>query len=88
MSDSFDRSFGLVIAFLLPGFLVVLGAALVSPAVATWLLQEPAANAGIGGFFYVIRSSLAAGRVASAVRWLLIDSLLHRLGLTPPRLNF
>ncbi len=88
MSDSLDRSFGLVIAFLLPGFLVVLGAALVSPAVATWLLQEPAANCGIGGFFYVILSSLAAGMVASAVRWLLIDCLLHRVGMTPPRLNF
>jgi hypothetical protein len=88
MSDSLDRTFGLVIAFLLPGFLVVLGGALVSPAVATWLSQEPAVNVGIGGFFYVILSSLAAGMVASAVRWLVVDSLLHRLGLRPPRLNF
>jgi hypothetical protein len=88
MSGSLDRTFGLMIAFLLPGFVVVLGVAFVSPAVANWLSQEPAPSAGLGGFVYVVMSSLAAGMMASAIRWLTIDTLLHGLGLRPPELDF
>ena len=88
MSGSLDRSFGLVIAFLLPGFTIVLGVAVLSPTVATWLSQEPTPNTGLGGFVYVVMSSLAAGMIASAVRWLIVDPMMHRLGLKPPVLDF
>lgn len=88
MTDSFDRSFGLAIAFLLPGFLVVLGTTALSPTIANWLSQEPTPKASLGGFFYIVLCSLAAGLIASAVRWIVIDSLLHRTGLTRPHLDF
>ncbi len=88
MIDSLDRSFGLVIAFLLPGFLILLGTASLLPTVAGWLSQNPEPTPSVGGFLYVVLASLALGLIASAVRWLLIDSLLHQTGLVRPRLDF
>src|SRR5262245_51021936 len=88
MTDSLHRSFGLIIAFLLPGFLFVLGIAALSPTVAIWLSHEPSPEPTFGGFFYVFLCSLTAGLIASAMRWLIIDALMQRLGVKAPRLNF
>jgi hypothetical protein len=88
MNDSLDRSFGLVIAFLLPGFLGVVGLGLLSPTLAGWLSGASAGEPGLGAFLYVGLLSLAVGMIASAVRWLVIDTLHHWTGLKRPTLNF
>ena len=86
MNDSLDRSFGLVIAFLLPGFISVLGIMALSPTVASWLSSSTALSPTIGNMAvsYVVLCSLGTGLIASAFRWLLIDSLMHRTGLRRP----
>ena len=86
--SSFDRNFGLLIAFILPGFVSLAGASRFSPTIANWMTVAPQADPSVGGFLYVALGSLAAGMIASAFRWLLIDSLHHRRGLHPPNLNF
>jgi hypothetical protein len=81
-----DSSFGLTIAYLLPGFTMLCGVAVVSPAVRTWLGASAANAPSLGGFLYVTIGSLTAGLILSAIRWLLLDTLHHRTGLTlPPR---
>lgn len=83
-----DRNFGLLIAFILPGFVSLAGASYFSPTIAGWMTVAPQADPSVGGFLYVALGSLAAGMIASAFRWLVIDTLHHRQGLHPPTLDF
>lgn len=87
MKDVSAQNFGYLIAFVLPGFLIVLSAAQVSPVVEHWLETGPKAGSTaltVGGFLYVTLASVAAGIVASTLRWLVIDSLHHVTGIPPP----
>jgi hypothetical protein len=88
MSDSLQKSFGLVIAYVLPGFIVVAGLSWHWPALATWLRAEPTLAPTMGEFLYVVMASLGAGLIASAIRWALIDALHHATGLPAPRIDF
>lgn len=88
MPTSFDRSFGLLIAFILPGFVSLAGASRFSPTIAGWMTISPQLDSSMSGFLYVALGSLAAGMIASAFRWLLIDTLHHRYGVPAPDLDF
>jgi hypothetical protein len=83
-----ERNFGLVIAFLLPGFVCLAGAARFSPTIAGWMSLAPTSDPTVVGFLYVLLASIGAGLVASAVRWAIIDTVHHRTGLPPPNLDF
>jgi hypothetical protein len=83
-----DRNFGLLIAFILPGFVSLAGASHYSPTIAGWMTVPPQADPSVGGFLYVALGSLAAGMIASAFRWLIIDAMHHRRGLVAPKLDF
>ena len=87
-SDSLERNFGLVIAFLLPGFVCLAGAARFSPTIAGWMSLAPTSDPTVVGFLYVLLASIGAGLVASAVRWAIIDTVHHRTGLPPANLDF
>lgn len=88
MKESPERIFGLLIAYLVPGFACLAGASRFSPTIATWMSVAPANAPTVGGFLYVAVGSLAAGLVVNAVRWALVDTLLHITGLAPPNLDF
>lgn len=84
------QNFGYLIAFVLPGFLIVLGVAQVSPVVERWLETAPQSDSTaptVGGFLYVTLASVAAGIVASTLRWLVIDSVHHATGILRPAWN-
>jgi hypothetical protein len=85
--DTFDRSFGLVIAFLLPGFIIIGGLAPLVPEFARWLAQDSTAPT-FGGFSYAVLASLLSGLVISSMRWFVIDALWHRTGLERPEFDF
>jgi hypothetical protein len=87
-NDSLDRSFGLVIAFLIPGFICLGAASRFSPTIAGWMSIAPTTDPTVGGFLYVILASIGAGLVASAIRWLVIDTIHHRMGLRQPDWDF
>ena len=80
------RNFGLVIAYLLPGFVFLFGLSFQSPIVRGWLVGGQSAT--VGGFLYSTLGALAAGLICSTVRWLLIDALHHRTGITRPNWNY
>lgn len=88
MGELSVRNFGLLIAYLIPGFLALWGLSFVSPAVAEWLRGAGTTGPTVGGFLYVLLASVAAGMTVSAVRWAVVDRAHAMTGLHRPQLNF
>ena len=82
-----DKNFGIIIAYLLPGFVVVNGISAASPTVAQWLAAPPHIPS-VSGFLYVGLGSLGAGLTISAVRWMLLDSIHAWTGIAGPDFDF
>lgn len=81
-------NFGLLIAYLVPGFVTLWGLRSWFPAIDSWMDAPPAEAPTVGGFLYVTLGSTAAGLVVSAVRWAVVDHLYHCTGIPAPRWNF
>lgn len=84
MSELSGRNFGLLIAYIVPGFVVLWGLSYFSATVSSWIGVSHNGSPTVAGFLYVTVASLAAGLVASAVRWALVDTLHHATGVSPP----
>jgi hypothetical protein len=87
MKDISPGSFGVLIAFVLPGFGVLWGVSYFSPTVHLWLSGE-GATPTIGGFMFGTLASVAAGVTVSTVRWLVIDKIHHWTGIRQPPWDF
>jgi hypothetical protein len=86
-----DRNFGLVVAYLIPGFLSLWGLGFIDHRVEAWLAGPVDSGPTVGGVLYVTIASLGLGMLMSAVRWAIIDQLHHATGLrrpTKPDLQF
>jgi hypothetical protein len=83
-----NQNFGLIIAYLLPGFVALWGVSYFSPTVAGWIAVSQRDGPTVAGFMYVTLASLAAGVTVSAVRWAVIDQLHHATGVVPPAWKF
>jgi hypothetical protein len=83
-----NQNFGLIIAYLLPGFVSLWGVSYFSPTVASWIAASQQGSPSVAGFMYVTLASLAAGVTASAVRWSILDHLHHATGIVPPVWKF
>jgi hypothetical protein len=90
MKDITGKNFGVVIAFLLPGFLLLYGISLSFEDVATWLVTTEASDntVTVGGFLYASLASLSLGLMISAVRWLIVDHALRLTGIRDPGIKF
>jgi hypothetical protein len=88
MQEVHNGNFGLAIAYLLPGFVVVVGVSLFLRSVRAWLSPDAAQAPTVGGFLYVTLASLAAGMTVSAVRWAVIDTVHKWTGLRRPDWNY
>ena len=75
MRELNSGNFGLVIAYLLPGFVALLGVSFFSEPVQTWFSVSPVALPTVGGFLYVTLGSLSAGVIVSTVRWATVDTI-------------
>ena len=77
MKDFSDKTFGLIIAFWLPGFLCLWGLFYVSMNQDSWLqIANSSENAKIGSFLYATVASLALGLLLNGVRWATVDQFL------------
>lgn len=83
------RSFGLLIAYVLPGFTLLCGLATVFEPLRLWLLgSDPRSSTlAIGGVLYITAASVVAGMMLNALRWAVIDTAHHATGLTRPVWN-
>ena len=88
MSDLTGKNFGLLIAYVLPGFVALWGVGRFSKTVDSWITASQQHAPTVGGFLYVTLASLALGLTVSAVRWATIDTLHHKTGIKPPSLEF
>jgi hypothetical protein len=88
MTEWTDKNFGVVIAYLLPGFVALWGVSYFSPTVASWISVSQQGAPTVAGVCYVTLASLAAGLIASAVRWVIVDSMHHATGLVAPAWSF
>lgn len=87
MEDRLQQSFGLVIAYLLPGLVVTHVAGIYWPIWGSWLAVPPA-NTTFGGFLHIALASLAVGLTVSALRWAVVDSLHQHTGIPLPAFDF
>lgn len=87
MSELSARNFGLVIAYVVPGFVALWGLSYLSESLRLWLVGSQAAGPNVGSFLYVLLASVALGLTASAVRWAVLDSIHHMTGVAAPRWN-
>lgn len=68
-----SKGFGLVIAFLLPGVVGLYALSYAEPAIRDWFGLAATQQASVGGFLFVVVSSLGAGVFLSGLRWLVLD---------------
>ena len=77
--------FGLLVAILIPGFIGLTGVTPLAPVIAGWLNPVSLGDNGFGPPVYAVLAATACGMILSAFRWLLVDGIHHRTGVTPPR---
>ncbi|QDU42880.1 hypothetical protein Mal52_13490 [Symmachiella dynata] len=88
MNSISQKNFGILIAYLIPGFTTLWGASFFSETLRAWLGASPVGAPTVGGFLYVTIGSLAAGLIVGTVRWAVIDRLHHRTGISEPAWDF
>jgi len=84
MNDLIRQNFGLLIAYILPGFVVVSGAAFIFPPVHALLTPTLGLADGVESTAFVALATLLAGMSVSSLRWLLVDTFHHWTGLRRP----
>lgn len=82
-----SRNFGLLIAYVIPGFICLLGVACMSEPVWVWLVGSGMAGPSVGGVLFVGVASVGAGMTASVLRWAILDTLHRLTGLRRPALD-
>jgi len=89
MKDFSSKNFGTLIAYLLPGVIVLLGLSYRSETISIWMFGgEGLSNPSIGGFMYSTLLALLAGLICSTIRWMTIDFIHHRTGVEKPKRDF
>lgn len=78
MEKILSVSFGYLIAFILPGFVVVLSLTPYSQLLQNWLKVTYSASPNVSAFICVIFLSLIVGITISAIRWLIFDHIIFR----------
>jgi hypothetical protein len=82
------NDFGLLIAYILPGFAALWGCSYLNPSVGQWMLVSGGTSPTVAGFLYSTVASLATGLTVSTVRWLVIDPLHHATGIRQPNRDY
>ncbi len=83
-----NDSFGLLIAYVLPGFVALSATAFYSETVRSWLGASSSFSPSVGGFLYVTLASTALGLLISTIRWAVIDRLHHATGIRETKWDF
>src|SRR5437016_12918659 len=83
MNES-NKQFGLMVAYLLPGFIGLAGIAPFSQIVAAWLRPTEQTQAGIGPPVYAVLAAITIGMIVSCFRWLIVDQIHRLTGLIRP----
>ncbi len=85
MTTTSNWQFGLIVAYVLPGFVGLLGLAPFFPEIARWL--RPVGTDGIGAALYAVLAAAAIGLVISCFRWMILDRIHAWTGIRRPTLD-
>ncbi|MBS0204494.1 MAG: hypothetical protein JSS49_16440 [Planctomycetes bacterium] len=88
MQDVTRDNFGLLIAYVLPGFVTLWGVSFFSGTVRHWLGTSSQASPTVGGFLYVTVAAVATGLLVSTIRWMTVDRIHHVTGIPMPNWDF
>jgi len=80
-------SFGLIVAYVIPGFIGLAGLMPLVPMIGQWLTPVHG-DTGLGPPIYAILAATAVGLVVSCFRWLFVDQIHHWSGLKAPPADF
>lgn len=78
------NDFGLLIAYVLPGFVALWGVSVLDPSVNFFILDTGENQPTVAGFFFSTIAAIVAGLIVSTVRWLTIDPLHRLMGVQHP----
>jgi hypothetical protein len=81
-------SFGILIAYVLPGFTALRGLPFEGLGQAAWGTPVTGVEPTMSAFLSETTQAIAAGMIVSAGRWLTIDWVHHHTGIAPPRWDF
>jgi hypothetical protein len=87
MTATSSKQFGYLIAYLLPGFIALVGVAPLFPGLARWLRPVGSGDFGLGPPLYAVLGAMAMGLVLSCFRWVFLDSIHHAMGVRRPVWN-
>jgi hypothetical protein len=81
-------NFGLLIAYIIPGFTALKGLPYLAESPGSWGAVGGDPTATVAGFLFGTIEAVTAGLTVSTVRWLVLDSLHHRTGIRAPAWDF
>lgn len=92
MKDVTNQNFGILIAYIIPGFTLLAGLSTVYEPLRVWFPLSPVSldeiaitsSHTIGGFLYATLMSIGVGMILGAIRWAVIDTIHHRTGVGRP----
>ena len=87
LKDITNANFGLLIAYIIPGFVMLSGLEPYSLTLQQWLGQSVVKSGTVAGFLFVTVASVGFGQLVSTLRWLVIDSIHERTGIPLPRIT-
>ena len=85
--ETSNRWFGLIVAYLVPGFIGLAGVSPFLPEVGEWLQPVAWGDWGIGPTIYALLAATGVGMIVSCFRWLLIDQIHRWTGIVAPDWN-
>jgi hypothetical protein len=88
MNQPSAQQFGLIVAYLIPGFVALAGLAPLIPAVAQWLQPVHDGVWGFGPPVYTLLAAITMSQILNCFRWVLLDQLHQWTGLKPASTNF
>jgi hypothetical protein len=84
MSGTSSWQFGLIVAYVLPGFIGLAGLTPFFPAVASWLRADNQGGLGLGPPMYAVFAAAGLGLILSCFRWLILDQIHRWTGVERP----
>jgi hypothetical protein len=88
MQSVSQDTFGPLVAYLVPGAIVLAGLRPYLPVLDQWFAASGPDAPTIGGFLYLTIAAIAAGMTINAIRWAVLDMIHAMTGLPPPTLDF
>jgi hypothetical protein len=81
MKEVTDKNFGVLIAFWIPGALLLWGLSFSVSDLGLWIKSSESGEGTIGNFLFASLASLGTGLMISAIRWASVDQFFERSGV-------